>query len=77
MRKKIAYGEYDTLQIRHLFVFPLTLYVNKEKYMSECKIRSSLESDTSKYCSILNVFGYLLDGFVKLTHTEVAFMLFA
>lgn len=47
MRKKIAYGEYDTLQIRHLFVFPLTLYVNKEKYMLECRTRSSLESDTS------------------------------
>lgn len=36
-------------------------YVNKEKYV-ECRTRSSLESDTTKYCSILNV--WLFVGWV-------------
>lgn len=66
MRKKRAYGEYDTLQIRHFFVFPVTLYVNKEKYMLECRIRSSLESDTTKYCSIFECV-WLFVGWICIT----------
>lgn len=74
MRKKRVYGEYDMCYKFAIYMsFPLHFYVNKEKYMSECRLISSLESDTT--ASLMC--GYLLDGFVKLTYCGIGFLLFA